>query len=142
AVQGYQDRQTQELPTAETARASLALVMGCADWPAFQTELDGHRERVGTHFGNVIAVPDDESQNDRFPELAQWRNFWSDGDLSVEAAAEQLAQHGHEDAAEMARLLLTLRGSALVKRMQPQARTRLDEFMPQLLRSVAAAERP
>ncbi len=142
AIQGYQDKQTQDLPTVETARAALALILGASDWPDFCNELERHRARVSHHFANVIAVPEEERYQTGYPELALWRGFWADSDMSVEAAAEQLAEHGHEDALDAARKLLALRASRAVGRMQSQGRERLDEFVPQLLWAVTAAERP
>ena len=142
AIQGFQDKQSQDLPTTEAARAALALVLGCDDWPAFCDELERHRARVSLHFSNVIAVPEEERDQARNPELALWRGFWADIDMSEEAAAEQLAEHGHENAREAAHRLLALRASRAVSRMQSQGRERLDEFMPQLLRAVTSADKP
>lgn len=142
AIQGWQDKQSQDLPTADNARAALAFVLGCADWTAFCELLERHRARVSHHFANVIAVPEEERQQTRHPELAQWRSFWTDDELTVEAAAEQLAEHGYEEPLDAARRLLALRESRAVSRMQAQGRERLDEFMPRLLRALTAAERP
>ncbi len=142
AIQGHQDKQSQDLPTGDTARIALAHVLGFADWPAFVDVLEQHRGNVGRHFANVIAVPEEERYQTHYPELAQWRSFWADTEASVEATAEQLAEQGHEDALETARLLLALRESRAVTRMQAQGRERLDEFMPQLLWAVTAADKP
>lgn len=142
AIQGYLDRQTQELPSADTPRAALTLVMDYPDWQTFESALAQHRARVGIHFNNVIALPDEERGAAEYPLLSQWQNFWSDRELTRESAAAQLAEAGHEDAAEAARLLLELRNGPSVQRMQALGRERLDQFMPQLLWAVSAAERP
>jgi glutamate-ammonia-ligase adenylyltransferase len=142
AIQGYQDKQSQDLPTADIPRAAVAFILGFGDWPSFSEAMERHRENVSRHFANVIAVPEEERYQTRYPELSHWRSFWADGELTVEGAAEQLAEHGHEDAQDAARRLLALRESRAVSRMQAQGRERLDEFMPQLLWAVTAAARP
>jgi len=142
AIQGYLDRQTQDLPTAEQPRLALARVMGFADWPGFKAELDKQRDHVAFHFKQVIAAPEDERSQCEAPAMAQWHIFWSDRELTRESASAQLAAAGHENADEAARLLLQLRAGQIVQRMQTVARERLDQFMPQLLAAVSAAECP
>lgn len=142
AIQGYLDKQTQDLPTADAPRAALAQIMGFVDWPAFKAALDTQREHVAHHFKQVIASSEDERASAESPALAQWQMFWSDRESSRESAAAQLAAAGHESPEEAARLLLELRSGQTVQRMQTVARERLDQFMPQLLCAVSAAERP
>jgi len=142
AIQGYLDRQTQDLPTQELPRAALARVMGFADWQSFKDELDRRRGHVAHHFKQVIASPEDERAPQETPALAQWQVFWSDRELTRDSACAQLAAAGHEEASEAARVLLELRAGQIVARMQTVARERLDQFMPQLLNAVSTAERP
>lgn len=141
-IQGYQDKQSQELPTTELPRAALARVMGFVDWPAFKAELDAHRDRVGAHFMDIIALPQEERSAARDSALAGWRSLWLDEELDAAALTQRLAAAGHELPDEAARRLLELRAGTLVRRMQSLGRERLDQFMPQLLAAVTAAEHP
>jgi glutamate-ammonia-ligase adenylyltransferase len=142
AVQGYTDKQTQDLPTADNARAALALVMGFGDWSAFKAELDEHRQRVTNHFSSLIELPADPDAQREDQSGLPWKLFWLDRDLSLETAAEQLTAVGHENGEEVARHLLALRNGAEVRRLQSAARERLDAFMPRLLLAVLRADKP
>lgn len=141
AIQGYADKQTQDLPTAEPARAAIALAMDFPDWAAFKAELDRHRDRVSLHFGSIIEPVEGEKENAGEVPWASWQLFWSELDANADAA-QMLAAAGHEDAPEVARRLLALRNSSDVRRMQSTSRERLDAFMPRLLLAVLGAEKP
>jgi len=142
AIQGYADKQTQDLPGAEPARTALALVMGFADWSAFKLALDAHRKNVETHFSRVVELPAQESADQPASAFSSWQTFWLDAELTQEVAAQQLVAAGHEDAAEVARRLFALRSGAELKRMQATSRERVDIFMPRLLLAVLAAQKP
>jgi glutamate-ammonia-ligase adenylyltransferase len=141
AIQGYADKQTQDLPTSEPARAAIALAMDFSDWTAFKAELDRHRDRVGIHFGNIIEPVESEKEGASEVPWAPWQLFWSELDANTDAA-QTLTAAGHEDAPEVARRLLALRNSSDVRRMQSTSRERLDAFMPRLLLVVLGAEKP
>ncbi len=139
AIQGFQDKQTQELPAAEYPRAALAWLLVRGDWPAFLAELQHHRDQVGMHFGNVIASPDDTGEHPGSAATASWRELWGD---PPEYPVAMLAEAGHEDAEEVWRRLETLRQGPLLQRMQNLGRERLDRFMPLLLEAVTHAGQP
>jgi glutamate-ammonia-ligase adenylyltransferase len=141
AIQGYADKQTQDLPTADPARAAIALAMDFPDWTAFKAELDRHRDRVSIHFGNIIEPAEGEKENGSEVPWASWQLFWSELDANADAA-QTLAAAGHEDAPEVARRLLALHNSNDVRRMLSASRERLDAFMPRLLLAVLGAEKP
>ena len=62
--------------------------------------------------------------------------FW-DTQAETAALAESLAHAGFNDSAEVARLLLELRGSALVRKLDEPGRRRLQTLLPVLLADVA-----
>ncbi len=66
--------------------------------------------------------------------------FW---DSQAEAAAltEALARAGFSDSAEVSRLLLELRASALVRKLDEPGRRRLQALLPALLAEIARSER-
>ncbi len=142
AIQGYQDKQTQELPSAELPCAALALAMNFADWPAFKVALDAHRGNVTRHFENIISAP---TANDTVVDsniASAWQNFWLETDIARDTVASQLSTAGFDNTDEVARRLLDLRASRAVQVMQPLARARLDNFMPRLLLAAASSSDP
>jgi glutamate-ammonia-ligase adenylyltransferase len=134
AIQGYEDRQTQSLPTDEFARAALLAVMACADWEQFLLQLDGHRSLVRSHFQAVIASPDEAVDGaDSSVDIKLWPNDIEAADLEV---------LGFLQAEASSTLLQELRDSTRVRILQGEGRTRLDAFMPRLLATCAEQGEP
>jgi glutamate-ammonia-ligase adenylyltransferase len=130
AIQGFEDRQTQELPGSLRARAALALLLGCADWDNYRERLAAQRERVTRHFDALI-VPAEEA-----PEAAL------EGIAFDAVAAETLATLGYREAdAAVARLADLQDGSGL-RAVQAEGRERLELFMPLLLEACAEVDDP
>jgi [glutamine synthetase] adenylyltransferase / [glutamine synthetase]-adenylyl-L-tyrosine phosphorylase len=81
AIQGYQDRQTQALPTDELGQLRLAWAMGFENWDAFFAVLTTYRKRVNHEFKAVIAEPQSK-QGEKGKEtvdsdvLQVWRGLW------------------------------------------------------------------
>jgi len=131
-LQMLADAQTHTLPVEPLARARIALAMGARDWPALLAELNRHRECVRGHFREVIlggAEPDATVRIDL-------GRFW-DSKAEAAALAESLAAAGFSDGAEVARLLLELRASSLVRKLDEPGRRRLQALLPALLADVA-----
>lgn len=53
-LQYVDDQQTHTLPADAAGRQALALSMGCADWAAFESALNAHREAVHAAFDAVL----------------------------------------------------------------------------------------
>jgi glutamate-ammonia-ligase adenylyltransferase len=132
AIQGYQDKQSQALPTDELPRLAMATAMGFADWDAYKEALDGHRQRVLRHFDELIAEPDEETSEapDELP-------LWGEG-----LCVESLQSIGFERAPESEQSLQELRQSPRVATLQVEGRERLEQFMPQLLRACSEVKYP
>lgn len=62
ALQGMEDKQTQLLPEDELSRTRVATIMDFENWQACEQCLREHRERVATHFSNIITTEDDEDE--------------------------------------------------------------------------------
>lgn len=133
AIQGYQDKQTQELPRDELARLAMAVVMGCDSWEAYRVLLDEHRQRVAGHFTGLIADPADEAEPGEGDGLPLW---------GEDLCEESLVALGYADAQASLESLQDLQQSPRVRTLQVEGRERLDQFMPQLLRACAEAENP
>ena len=127
ALQGYEDKQTQKLPETDEAKAALLAAMGFDAWDAFMEKLDFHRGRVIEHFDGLIAPAEEEDE--AAPDLA----IWPDG-----LEAEALAELGFMDTEAVAEALIKLRDSNLIQKLQAEGKTRMDAFMPRLLRVCGA----
>jgi [glutamine synthetase] adenylyltransferase / [glutamine synthetase]-adenylyl-L-tyrosine phosphorylase len=137
-LQMLADAQVHALPKEPLARERVALAMGARDWPALLAELDRHRERVRRHFHDVVvggAAADDAAVR------IDLGRFW-DTAAETAALAESLARAGFADSAEAARLLLELRASQLVRKLDEAGRRRLQALLPVLLADVAKSRAP
>jgi glutamate-ammonia-ligase adenylyltransferase len=127
------DAQVHALPVEPPARERVALAMGAHGWPALLTQLDRHRECVRGHFREVILGGGAEQDAAVRIDLGR---FW-DSRAETAALAESLAHAGFSDSAEAARLLLELRASSLVRKLDEPGRRRLQALLPVLLEEVA-----
>jgi glutamate-ammonia-ligase adenylyltransferase len=139
-LQMLADAQVHALPLEPAARERIALAMGARDWPALLSELGRHRERVRGHFREVILGGGSEPDAAVRIDLGR---FW-DTRAETAALAESLERAGFVDSAEAARLLLELRASSLVRKLDEPGRRRLQALLPALLADVAgnAAQLP
>ncbi|MES2674312.1 MAG: bifunctional [glutamate--ammonia ligase]-adenylyl-L-tyrosine phosphorylase/[glutamate--ammonia-ligase] adenylyltransferase [Pseudomonadota bacterium] len=140
ALQGYQDRQTQALPTDEVGQLRLAWIMGFPDWNAFAAELGEHRQRVNNEFRAVIAAPDNsEVLNNNA--LVIWQSVWEASSLLQKVTAEDiqnlLVGQPVKDPEVLLDSLQQLRANRAVTNMQASSRTRLDAFIPRVLLALA-----
>lgn len=129
-LQAVADRQTQRLPDDEAGWERLTFAMGFSSRRVFERSLRRHRERVRFHFSQVIADPEqesDERQSDQ--DLV---DVWQ-GRLEPEAAIATLANMGIQEAEQVHDLIHELRESRAVENMQRIGRDRLDRLMPLLL---------
>ena len=127
------DLQTHQLPADALTRERIALAMGAADWPALLAQLQVQRAQVSQHFRLVIFGGTGAVRPAVRIDLGR---FW---DTQAETAALEaaLVQAGFTDPAEAARLLLELRASALVRKLDEAGRRRLQALLPVLLADVA-----
>ncbi|OZB14072.1 MAG: bifunctional glutamine synthetase adenylyltransferase/deadenyltransferase [Marinobacter sp. 34-60-7] len=138
ALQGMEDKQTQVLPDAPLAQARIARIMGFEDWPACESALNEHRQRVASHFANIIASDDEEeSRSSGLDE--SWQELWL-AEMDVGTAESWLAEQGFDDPQSCMKRLADLRDSRTVHTLQTQGRQRLNQFMPQLLSALTSVE--
>jgi len=133
AIQGYQDKQTQELPVETCARLAMATVMGCADWESYLDLLQAHRQRVSAHFTNLIAGPGQDDEAEGEDELP----LWGEG-----LSAAVLDSLGYRDSQASLVALQALQDNPRVVTLQVAGRERLEQFMPELLRACAEVADP
>jgi glutamate-ammonia-ligase adenylyltransferase len=107
--------------------------MGASDWGTLIRELDVQRARVSHHFNLVFSSGDEPDARAVRIDLGR---FW-DTQAETAALAEALSHAGFRDSAEAARLLLELRSSALVRKLDEVGRRRLQALLPTLLADIA-----
>jgi [glutamine synthetase] adenylyltransferase / [glutamine synthetase]-adenylyl-L-tyrosine phosphorylase len=132
-LQMLADAQTHRLPADPLGRERIALAMGSSDWAALVRGLDAQRARVSHHFRLVFSGADEPDPGAVRIDLGR---FW-DSQAETAALAEALARAGFGDSGEAARLLLELRASALVRKLDEAGRRRLQALLPVLLADVA-----
>ena len=132
-LQMLDDAQVHRLPAEPLARERLALAMGARDWPALARELEVHREAVSRHFRLVIFGA---GQPDTSAVRIDLGRFW-DSQAETAALADALTGAGFTDSAEVTRLLLELRASTLVRKLDEAGRRRLQALLPLLLAEVS-----
>ena len=133
-LQMLSDAQVHRLPEDMLSRERIAVAMGAADWPALLQQLDEHRARVSTHFRFVVSGGGDSDRNAVKIDLGR---FW-DSQAETAALTESLARAGFADAPEASRILLELRASSLVRKLDEPGRKRLQSLLPVLLSDIAA----
>jgi glutamate-ammonia-ligase adenylyltransferase len=133
AIQGYEDRQTQALPTDAFARRAMATVMGFDSWDAYMQRLDEHRSRVASHFNDLIADPAQSSSPVDEDDL----RLWGEG-----LNAEALQELGYRESEDTLQRLQALQQSPKVVTLQAEGRARLEQFMPQLLHGCVEVDDP
>jgi [glutamine synthetase] adenylyltransferase / [glutamine synthetase]-adenylyl-L-tyrosine phosphorylase len=136
-LQMLEDRQAHRLPADDLARERIALAMGAPDWPGFMTELDLHRTRVTERFRAAVLSP--AMADTSAPVAIDLGRLW-EGQAEAAALTDSMRAAGFAAAAEeVARLLLELRNSSLVRRLDEVGRKRLQVLLPSLLADVAAS---
>ena len=133
AIQGYQDKQSQDLPQAALPRAAMAAVMGYGEWDGYRAALESHRNVVAGHFRDLIAAPDEADP----VSAEQDEALWGEG-----LCEDSLAALGFQHPAETLAALQGLQQSPRVVTLQEQGLVRLQQFMPQLLRACADLSDP
>jgi len=138
-IQMLADAQEHRLPTDDLARERIALAMGARDWSALVAQLSAHRKRVSQHFEAVVFSGTGEAQASGVK--MDFGRFW-ETEAEQAALSDSLARAGMRDANEAARLLLELRSSAPVRRLDEAGRRRLQALLPGLMADVAASAEP
>jgi len=138
-LQMLADEQTHRLPKEERTRARIARAMDAPDWSSLSRDLEMHRSRVSAHFKSVIwSTQADPKAAAARVDLAQ---FWQTG-VDAATLAEALANSGFSEAPQAAKILLQLRDSTLVRRLDEPGQKRLQALMPALLSDIAASAVP
>jgi len=137
-IQALQDRQTQLLPADPLQQARIACGLEFDDWAAFYQALSAARQRVRSHFDNLIAAPKDQEE---VVVRDQAASLWL-GQQDDEAGREDLQQLGFARVEDSCNLLREFRDSRHVLHLQAIGRERLDRMMPLLINACALQADP
>jgi [glutamine synthetase] adenylyltransferase / [glutamine synthetase]-adenylyl-L-tyrosine phosphorylase len=129
------DAQAHQLPQDAVCRGRIAVAMGAPDWPTLMKELDQHRANVSRHFRFVVFGNGDVDRSSVKIDLGR---FW-DSQAETAALVESLSRAGFAEVEEASRILLELRSSSLVRKLDEPGRKRLQSLLPALLADIAAA---
>ncbi|WP_417568384.1 bifunctional [glutamate--ammonia ligase]-adenylyl-L-tyrosine phosphorylase/[glutamate--ammonia-ligase] adenylyltransferase [Marinobacter sp.] len=140
ALQGMEDKQTQLLPEDELSQVRVATIMGFESWQACEEALREHRERVATHFANIIATEEDNEEGPATLDEG-WFELWL-AEMDENAAMDWLKSRGYENTEASSAEIAELRDSRTVQTLQTQGRKRLNQFMPVLLAALTEVENP
>lgn len=130
-LQYVDDQQTHSLPTSPEACQRIASAMGFADWPAFLEVLNGHRDKVSSHFDAVFGNRDGKE------ECCAMQGVWL-GEQEKDNAGERLAAIGFKDPAAAIDALAAFRASGRYRQLPSSNRERLDALAPRLIEAAGA----
>jgi len=138
-LQMLADEQAHRLPRDDFSRERIALAMNFADWSTLLQHLDIHRNNVSRHFKSVVFGVD--AAVDVGTVKVDLGQFW-DNNGEAAALAESFERAGVVESTEAARMLLELRGSMFVSRLDEPGRRRLQALLPPLITDIAATRAP
>jgi glutamate-ammonia-ligase adenylyltransferase len=136
SLQMLADGQVHQLPADSLAQERIALAMGASDWGALLPELARHQGRVSEHFNRFVFGSAGRGRA-RGIALDLGRSW----DESAESAvlSESLGRAGFAEPEQAVQMLLALRASALVRKLDEPGRQRLQALLPPLLEDIGAA---
>ncbi len=132
-LQYLDDAQTHRLPENPEDQALIAASMGYPDYAALMADLDGHRARVGRHFGAVFAQPEGAGH--------ELDRLWA-GACDIDLCAAELASRHFADPLAAAQRLADLRSGGRYRQMPAQVRARFDPLVPRLIEACALTPNP
>ena len=136
SLQMLADSQVHQLPADELAQERIALAMGAPGWAALLAELGRHQACVSGHFNRFVFGAAERGVADAV--RIDLGRLWG-SEAEGAALAESLGRAGFAEPAEAAQMLLALRASALVRKLDEPGRQRLQALLPPLLADIGAA---
>jgi glutamate-ammonia-ligase adenylyltransferase len=128
------ERQTHELPAEPAGQARLAASMDTPDWAAFAAALKAHRGKVRAVFDLLFGAPE-PAPHSASDAIVAWQNT-----LAGDRAEPALAALGFGPSAATG--LSDFAATSAIRSIGARGRGRLDELMPRLIESAAAAREP
>ncbi len=136
SLQMLADGQVHQLPADPLAQERIALAMRASDWSALLAQLARHQGRVSEHFNRFVF-----GNAGRGTARGITIDLGRSWDESAESAvlSESLGRAGFAEPEQAVQMLLALRASALVRKLDEHGRRRLQALLPPLLEEIGAA---
>ncbi|HVC31709.1 MAG TPA: bifunctional [glutamate--ammonia ligase]-adenylyl-L-tyrosine phosphorylase/[glutamate--ammonia-ligase] adenylyltransferase [Steroidobacteraceae bacterium] len=135
SLQMLADDQVHQLPADELSRERIALAMGVPAWPALLADLGRHQACVSGHFNRFVFGT--TARGGEAVRIDLGRLWETDAEAAV--LAESLGRAGFAAPEQAGQMLLALRASALVRKLDEAGRRRLQALLPPLLLDIGAA---
>lgn len=141
-LQETNDQQTHALPSDPLSRLQLARSMGFNTWDDYRLVLDGHRNRVRSHFDGLLE-PEDQTTTvgDGSPDIPDLADAWS---LSISTAKRRqlLETAGFADGDVAVSRLEAFKSEPATRSMSSAGKRRLDRLIPRVLKAAGACDDP
>jgi glutamate-ammonia-ligase adenylyltransferase len=135
-IQAVRDRQTHDLPTDAPEQTRLAYAMGLPSWSELESRLNAVRASVSEQFSTIAFRDADESvQPSEFAELWSARAGQSDWQ-------EVFERRGYAEPESVAKSIASFAALPSTRRTDAVAAKRLRQFIPTVLRLLAAVSQP
>jgi [glutamine synthetase] adenylyltransferase / [glutamine synthetase]-adenylyl-L-tyrosine phosphorylase len=125
-----EDRQTQDLPKSDEAKARIANAMSFTHWDSFLNQLNQYRALVETSFD---ATFNDKKSPEQLDESDIQNAIWQ-GLLASEVSLKALSELGFKEPDQTLSRLQMLRSSNRYQQLPELSRQRLDRLMPIVIR--------
>lgn len=141
-LQETHDQQTHALPPDPLARLRLARSMGFDTWNSYLRVLDGHRERVRSHFDGLLepevkATPDGGTSQAATDMADAWSFSMTPGERR-----RLLETAGFKDSDAAATLLETFKSEPATRSLSSSGKRRLDRLIPRVLKAAGGCDDP
>lgn len=123
-LQQYEDKQTNDLPSAEIDLQRLAFSLDFPDWDAMAKCLADTREVVKEIFERVFRAP----QLQELPSQAE--SIWSAGPDQREAMLQGFAELGYTYGEQACDVIVSLRSSTVLARLGEKGSKAINQLMP------------
>ena len=137
-IQVVQERQTHNLPTAETERRALARRCGFADTEAFNAALEKHRDGVEAIYRDLFYTSEEEMREVVRPEVT----FLFDPTADVDLVKDLLEEKGFKNPDAAYDILLLLRDGPPHSHLTRRSRRQFDRIAPLLMQEVLDSPEP
>ena len=135
SLQMLADAQVHQLPADALSQERIALAMGAPDWEALLEQLGRHRAGVSGHFDRFVFGAGGRPSATAVIDLGR---LW-ETQAETAVITEALGSAGFADPAQATQMLLALRASSLVRKLDEPGRQRLQALLPPLLSDIGAA---
>ena len=126
-LQEYDDRQTHDIPTEDTARLRLALSMRFDTWKLFEKDLTHHMTLVHSHFNKLLVSK--ENKNQEIKADNPFRYLWENiNDPQSEIKEQTLS--GYKEPDKVVQILGELAEHPHTRKLTRTGRRRLNALIP------------